>query len=90
MHEIVVSSLQQNKGDLHLNKAAFLLPGAGENSGHGVSQKEQLNMRSQMFSQLEDYENLLDVKLALDMKITVHRKTLNNLKCCFINPLHRI
>ncbi|KAM7423505.1 hypothetical protein PAMA_000048 [Pampus argenteus] len=41
-------------------------------------QKEQelLNMRSQMYSQLEDYENLLDVKLALDMEINTYRKML--------------
>jgi len=40
-----------------------------------LSQKEQelLNMRAQMYSQLEDYENLLDVKLTLDMEINAYR-----------------
>ncbi|XP_028258466.1 lamin-L(III)-like isoform X1 [Parambassis ranga] len=43
-----------------------------------LHQKEQelLNLRSQMFSQLEDYENLLDIKLALDMEINAYRKML--------------
>ncbi|XP_072237236.1 lamin-B3-like [Leuresthes tenuis] len=43
-----------------------------------LSQKEQelLNMRAQMYSQLEDYENLLDVKLTLDMEINAYRKML--------------
>lgn len=42
------------------------------------SQKEQelLSMRSQMNSQLEDYESLLGIKLALDMEINAYRKML--------------
>lgn len=42
------------------------------------SQKERelLSMRSQMNSQLEDYESLLGIKLALDMEINAYRKML--------------
>lgn len=42
----------------------------------GEKDEELLNMRSQMLSQLEDYESLLDVKLALDMEINAYRKML--------------
>lgn len=43
-----------------------------------LTQKEQelLGLRSQMYSQLEDYEKLLDVKLTLDMEINAYRKML--------------
>ncbi|RVE74931.1 hypothetical protein OJAV_G00027210 [Oryzias javanicus] len=42
------------------------------------SQKEQelLSMRTQMNTQLEDYQNLLDLKLSLDMEINAYRKML--------------
>lgn len=39
-------------------------------------EQEMLSMRSQMYSQLEDYEKLLDVKLGLDMEINAYRKML--------------
>uniref|UniRef100_A0A3B3ZKX8 IF rod domain-containing protein n=1 Tax=Periophthalmus magnuspinnatus TaxID=409849 RepID=A0A3B3ZKX8_9GOBI len=41
-----------------------------------AKEQEMLGLRSQMFSQLEDYEKLLDTKLALDMEINAYRKML--------------
>ncbi|XP_055010562.1 lamin L3 isoform X2 [Boleophthalmus pectinirostris] len=41
-----------------------------------AKEQEMLGLRSQMFSQLEDYEHLLDTKLALDMEINAYRKML--------------
>ncbi|XP_041647209.1 lamin L3 isoform X2 [Cheilinus undulatus] len=42
----------------------------------GQKEQELLSLRSQMYTQLEDYENLLDIKLALDMEINAYRKML--------------
>ncbi|KAK7912840.1 hypothetical protein WMY93_013051 [Mugilogobius chulae] len=38
--------------------------------------QEMMSLRSQMYTQLEDYEKLLDTKLALDMEINAYRKML--------------
>lgn len=41
-----------------------------------AKEQEMLELRSQMYTQLEDYEKLLDTKLALDMEINAYRKML--------------
>uniref|UniRef100_A0A8C6S837 Lamin L3 n=1 Tax=Neogobius melanostomus TaxID=47308 RepID=A0A8C6S837_9GOBI len=41
-----------------------------------AKEQEMSNMRSQMYTQLDDYEKLLDTKLALDMEINAYRKML--------------
>lgn len=41
-----------------------------------AKEQEMLDLRSQMYTQLEDYEKLLDTKLALDMEINAYRKML--------------